>query len=197
MKWIVIAIVAFIAVYTAITLSFRKPGRAYQPYQDAKDKAVVQRLESAGFSRISANAERPADQRNAGLTVSSAPAVVTDSLGGLPSELRETLLDQPRLAQAFGQVNAPAEANRLLPYTIQFACASADNKQLLSNTYAYAREQEIVIVPEFEKIEGELLARTRETAVTLTIPGGTLQPGTYQVTLAGERGSKRWALVVH
>jgi len=40
MKWVVVAIVVFVAGYTVVNLLFRKPGRAYRPYQDAQDRAT-------------------------------------------------------------------------------------------------------------------------------------------------------------
>ena len=53
------------------------------------------------------------------------------------------------------------------------------------------------IVPEFERLGGELLARSRDSIVLLTVPGGTFKPGRYQVVLAGSRTSSAWTLQVH
>ena len=199
MKWVVAAIVIFIALYTVLTLQFRKTAPAYRPFQDSREKATVQRLKSAGYRRITATAERPAEggQARAAFTANAALADVTDFVGGLPTELKETLLDQPRIAQTFDKVRAPREVNRLFPYTVEFACGLPDNKQLLAGTYVYVKDEEIAIVTDFEVIEGELLARTRESTVLLTIPAGTLHEGTYRVTLVGARGSKQWTLQVH
>jgi hypothetical protein len=48
MKWIVVAIVAVIVPYTFLTLRYRRPGKAFEPYADMKDRANTMRLLSAG-----------------------------------------------------------------------------------------------------------------------------------------------------
>lgn len=197
MKWVALVIFVSIATYTAVTLHYRRPGRAYQPYHDNKEHVVVTRLRSAGYQRISAVSERPADPARAIAALSGTMVQATDQIGGVPDELKQIFVDQPRLPPSFSQVRAPSEAVVLLPYSLQFTCALPDNKQLLSATYVYVKDQEIAIVPDFEAMEGELLARTPESTVQLTIPGGTLHPGTYEVTLVGQRQSKRWPLQVH
>jgi hypothetical protein len=199
MKWVALVTFACIAIYTVVTLQFRKEAPAYRPFQDSKEKATVQRLRSAGFQRITATAERPADGAAlpAAFTSAMPLATVTDFVGGLPVDLKETLIDQPRLPHTVGNVRAPAEVNRLFPYHVQFTCGLPDNKQLLAGTHVYVREEEMAIVSNFEQIEGDLLARTREATVLLTLPAGTLHAGTYRVTLVGERGSMQWTLQVH
>jgi hypothetical protein len=197
MKWIVLAIVAFIAIYSFLTLRYRKPGPAYQPFHDAKEKATVHRLESAGFRRITATVERPAEAGAAIPLAHGTIATVQDAPGGVPAELKETLIDQPRLADRFEKVRATAQTSALLPYTIQFSCGLTDHKQLLSGAYVYLKEDEIAVVPEFEPIEGDLLARTKDSLVQVTIPSGTLPSGTYRVTLVGARACATWNLQVH
>jgi hypothetical protein len=197
MKWIALAIAVFIAGYTVITLQFRKPGPAHRPYQDARDRATVERLRSAGFQRVSVSAGRPADPARTAAGLRNNPATIKDALGGLPRELTETLLDQPHLPQDFSAVTASSTGNALMPYALQFTCTLPDKKGVLAETFVYIKEQQVVIVPHFEKLGGELLARSRESTVLLTLPAGTLQAGRYHVVLAGRRGSKQWTVQVH
>jgi len=198
MKWIAVSILVFITLYTFLTLHFRKPGKAYQPYQDSRDHATVSRLVSAGYQRIPASIDRPADAKSNQLSLGSThKAEIKEVAGGLPTELATTLIDQPVLPDSFSQINAPAEANTAFPYSVEFTCLLPDNKRLLSETYVYRKEQELVVVAGFEHLGGDLLARTKDVLVLLTVPAGTLQPGTYSVTLAGSRHSKQWTLQVH
>src|ERR1041385_8351505 len=91
MKWIVVAITVVIVPYTFITLHYRRPDKAFEPYADMKDRANTMRLLSAGFQRVSLAAARPADPvRGAAATVQPAP-------GGIPAALKTTLVDQPLL----------------------------------------------------------------------------------------------------
>lgn len=197
MKWIVLVIVLFIAGYTVLMLRYRKPGPGYQPYHDSREKATVARLESAGYTRVIATAERPADAQRTGLLLEGAPAEVHSARGGLPDELRQTLLDAPRLPQSFSRVRASSTANQLLPYTIEFTCVLLNHKQLLTGATVYRKETEVAIVADFEVMDGELLARTQESLVQLTLPGGSLPVGAYHVTLIGAVESKQWELQVH
>ena len=198
MKWIVLSIVISLTAYTYLTLHYRKAEPGYRPYQDSRDHATVSRLLSAGYNRITASVQLPADVRQTRVSLgSSRPAEVHEVPGGLPAELSSTLIDQPILPQDFSQISAPAEASTVIPYAVQFVCALPDNKHLPGETYVYRKDLELAIVPGFEHIDSDLLTRTREAIILLTVPVGTLQPGSYRVTLVGARHSKQWTLQVH
>jgi hypothetical protein len=86
MKWIVVSILLFIPIYTYLTLHYRRPGPAFNPYRDMRDRADVIRLLKAGYQRIAVDAARPAeDAAVEGGASSPAP-------GGLPDDLRKTLV---------------------------------------------------------------------------------------------------------
>jgi hypothetical protein len=198
MKWVALATASLLALYTFLTLSYRKPATSsHEPYREAKQRATIARLESAGYSRIYASADRPADPTSAAAAVHGPFSEVSTGPGGLDEELKRTLIDQPVLPPRVSDVHAPREAHVMLPYTVQFTCTSANNKQLLSGTYVYVRDQSIMIVPDFEKIAGDLLARTPQSVVEVTIPPGTLGAGTYHATLVGSEESRRWDVQVH
>jgi hypothetical protein len=197
MKWIVLSIVLFIAIYTFITLYFRKPGTAYQPYKDSKDRAVVQRLEQAGFQRVTASVSTPADPQHSAATLGKNLSTTQAITGGLPADLNETLLDKPALPESFANVVAPRSTSTLLPYAFQFTCTLPDKKAQFADAYVYVKGNEIAIIANFEAIGGDLLSRSRESAVLITLPGGTLKPGDYRVTLLGARSSCEWTLQVH
>ncbi len=197
MKWVALAIVAFIGSYTAVTLYYRRPTPAYQPFHDSKERVMVTRLRDAGYQRITAVTERPADPQRPPGAMAGPLTETADDAGGVPDELKELFIDQPRLPASFNQVRVPGEANQLLPYVLRFTCALPNHNQLLSETYVYVKDQEIAIVPDFEALDGDLLTRTPESTVQLTIPSGVLRAGSYQVRLIGRQQSKRWTLQVH
>lgn len=191
MKWIVIAIILIIVPYTFLTLRYRKPGPAFQPYADIKNRANVSRLLEAGYQRISIHAQRPADN----IPVSGG-ATVSAKSGGLPTELRSTLVELPLLPAEIIDVTAAPVANTLQSYAIQFTCALSNDKQQLGGADLYVRGDSIVITPTFEPVSGDLQNRTRQPLVLLTIPPGALKSGGYTVTLVGERLSRNWPLEV-
>lgn len=190
MKWIVLAILIFIPVYTYLTLHFRRPGPMFNPYGDMRDRADVIRLLKAGYHRVAVDASRPTE------TVQEAGTPSLPAPGGLPEELRKTLIESPLLPLEVNSVSAPATAVSGIDYTIGLNYTLQDNKRQLSGAHLYEREGEIVIVADFERLGGGLLARTREGSALLNIPPGALKPGSYHVILVGERASRSWTLSV-
>jgi hypothetical protein len=190
MKWIVVSILVFIPIYTYLTLHYRRPGPAFSPYGDMRDRADVIRLLKAGYQRIAIDAVRPAEDV-AGPGGASSPAP-----GGLPEDLRRTLVETPLMALEINSVSAAATAVSGIDYAIGLTYTIPDNKRQLSGAHIYEKPGEIVIVADFERLSGGLLSRTREGSVLLDIPPGSLRPGTYRVTLVGERASRTWTLRV-
>jgi hypothetical protein len=191
MKWVVVAIFVVIVPYTFLTLRYRKPGRAYEPAEDLKNRTNTARLLSAGYQRIAVTASLPVNS-------SAAPsaAAIKAVGGGLPSALRATLVEPPALPAEIGHVSAPANAVANAAYTLQFSCTLADNKAQISGAAVYVRQGEVVIAPESEKLSGGLLSRTRDHLTALTVPAGALKPGHYQVTIVGAQSSRAWTLDV-
>jgi hypothetical protein len=190
MKWIVASILVFIPIYTYLTLHYRRPGPAFNPYRDMRDRADVIRLLKAGYRRVSVEASRPVeDPHESSAAISPAP-------GGLPEDLRTTLIESPLLPLEVKTVSAAATAVSGIDYQITLDYTIPDNKRQLSGAHLYLKPGEIVIVPDFERLAGELLARTRDGSALLDVPPGSLRPGTYHVTLVGERASRSWTLHV-
>ncbi len=195
MKWVALVIIVSLAAYTYLTLHYRKTNPAYRAYQDTKDRAGVMRLLSAGFQRVVLTAQRPADPST---RINLGPAATTSSAaGGLDPEVGSSLLDLPLLPTEIMQISAAASVSALLAYPIQFTCTLSDNKRQLSGAELYIKDGTLTLLPTFEQLDGGLLARSRESVVLVTLPPGTLKPGTYKVTVVGERASRTWALQVH
>ena len=195
MKWVVLAIVLGLAGYTYLTLRYRKPGPAFQPYQDAVNRTTVSRLLSSGYQRIALAVERPADPQRTSVVLGGYASATTAS-SGLPPELDHALVGKPLLAETITAVTAAAEVTAAQPYRIQFSATLADHKRVISEAHLFRKNDSLVIVPVFEQIEGGLQARWLETTVLLTVPGGALPPGHYTTTLVGAHASRTWPLLV-
>lgn len=191
MKWVLLAIVIVIVPFTYLSLRFRKPGPAFRPYEDLKERANVTRLLSAGYRRIPLPAREPADPLG-----SRASAFIATTPGGLPEELRATLVASPRLPAEITRVSAPSSIHAGADYAIRFACNLPDFKRDLAGADLYLKADQIVIAPDYDKLDGGFLARTTENVVELTVPAGALKPGRYRVTLVGEKSSRAWILEV-
>ncbi|MDE3084527.1 MAG: hypothetical protein KGJ37_04810 [Verrucomicrobiota bacterium] len=191
MKWIIVAIVIFIPLYTWLTLHYRRPGQAYEPYAEARDRATVTRLLAAGYRRVELEAARPTEP-----LPESAPARITPANGGLPAGLAGALAELPLLPADITHVLAPRAASPDKPYVIEFTCRLPDDKEQLLDAQFYERGNELVFAPNFERAPGSLLLRSPENTVRLTVPAGVLKPGHYRVLLAGARQSQSWGLTV-
>ncbi|MDB6093745.1 MAG: hypothetical protein JWM32_1307 [Verrucomicrobia bacterium] len=192
MKWIVVAILVSIVAYTYLTLHYRRPGKAFSPYSDLKSRANTKRLLSAGYQRIVLDAGLPADA-----TLKPSDATIALTPAGLPATLRDSLIEIPQLPAEIAEVYAAASVNSMFAYPIDFRCTLPDNKQQLAGAELYVRDEEIIVTPDFDRLSGALLSRTRENLVRITVPAGSLKPGRYRVTLVGARASKAWTLQVH
>ena len=124
-------------------------------------------------------------------SATSAPAP-----GGLPAELKSTLVQAPLLPTDITRVSAPPQVSALLPYSFRFACTLPDHKRQLAGADLYLKGEEIVIAPDYEKLSGQLMARSTDNVIQLTVPAGALKPGSYRVTIAGQQSSRTWTLQV-
>ncbi|MDB6168198.1 MAG: hypothetical protein JWM88_1062 [Verrucomicrobia bacterium] len=192
MKWIVLVIVLGIGAYTYLTLHYRKPGPAFRPYADLKDRANTRRLLSAGYQRIALDADLPTDS-----SAQAPAAAVAAADAGLPPSLQSSLVDMPTLPAEIISVSAAGSASSMFAYPISFKCTLPDNRLQLAGAALYVRGDEIVVAPDFDRLAGGLLSRTRESLVRVTVPAGTLKPGSYRVTLVGAHASRAWSLQVH
>jgi len=195
MKWVILVIIACLIPYTWITVKYRKAEPAHQPYEDSKQRANVMRLLEAGYKRINVTAERPADPQKLASIV-NAPAVISEAPGGLPEGLASTLVETPEMPLSYSSVSAPSENAALLPYPILFTCTLGDQKHQLGGAQVFFHGESVVIVPHFEPLEGELTARSKETPVMITLPGGAFKTGRYTVLLAGSSQSRQWTFDV-
>jgi len=191
MKWIVLAIILTVVPYTIITLRYRKPGPAFEPYADMKNRANVVRLLAAGYQRIPLPATRPAD----GPSPQGGAAILPDT-AGVPEDLKSTLVEPPLLPADIIRIHAAADVESSASYPIELTCLPPDDRHQLRGAELYVRGDRAVIVPTFEPAGGDLVARGREIVVLLTVPAKALKPGRYMVTVAGERTSRSWPLEV-
>jgi hypothetical protein len=195
MKWVFLVILACIIPYTVITIKYRKETPAFEPYADSKERANAMRLLDAGYQRIKVSAVRPADPQLLFSTLTR-PAIVTDVAAGLTEGLAATLVEIPQLPLSFGAVTASSETTSLQPYVIVFTYKLADQKHQLGGAEVFLRGGSVEIVAQHERLSGELTARSKESTVVITLPGGALKNGRYTFHLAGSQHSRQWQVEV-
>ena len=194
-RWIVLAIVVFIGAYTFLRLYYGKRGRPFEPYHDLGEQAATQHLLKLGYQRIPVDIARPAEPLPSARVAPAADEVI-DALGGLPAELGGALALRPGLPAAVGVVAAPREAAAAGVYTLQFTCAQPDYQTQIRGALLYRKDRQLFLLPDFEKMSGHLLARSKESVVLANFSTQSLKPGRYTLTLCGGRTSKSWSFVV-
>ncbi len=203
MKWVALATVICLAAYTIFTLATlenRKTAKqTHEPWAEAQARAAkVRRAETAGYKLIAATTERPSDPAIMDEAISKFRASITPAPAGIPAEVGSILSPQPKIPDSINKIAAPATVAPKEPCQILYTCQLPDDQKLLADTSVYIKDNDIVIITNFDNLDGDLRVRTRETTVLLTIPGGTFSAGrTYTITLAARDESRRWTMLAN
>ena len=193
MKWIVVAIVIFMIGYTAVNFWFRKPGRAYRPYQDAQDRATVARLLAAGWQKMPVNTRRPVEKPAA----DDAPAAITRDFPGLGTELHDKFAEKPRLLATIDRVTAPTAVSHGEDYTLYFTASLSDLKAQMGELTLYRHGNELVLVPTLENLPGkELMSRWNDSSYSATFSTASLSPGRYSARIVAQGPAVAWSFTV-
>ena len=193
MKWIVAVILIFVAGYTLVNLYFRKPGRAYRPYQDAQDRATTARLLAAGWQKMPVDTRRPVEIPAADVT----PAAVTRGTPGLGADLEGRFAEKPRLLATIDRVVAPTAVARGRDYSAYFSASVLDLKAQVGDLSLYRKGHELVLIPSLESLPGrELKSRWNDSTYWVNFPTGNLPPGRYQVRIVAQGPAPKWAFTV-
>jgi len=192
MKWIIAAIIAFVIIYTAVNLYYRKPGPAYRPYQDAQDRATVARLLAAGWQKLTVTTRRPIEKMSA-----NGPAPLHRSALGLGADFEPNFAERPKLLATIDQVSAPAEVIHEQDYTIFFTASLTDLKAQVGDTALYHKGYALVLVPTAETLPGkELRSRWPDSNYAVTFSTTTLPPGRYEIRLVAKGPALAWSFIV-
>lgn len=193
MKWVAVAIVVSLALYTFLTLKYRRPGPAYRPYQDAQDRATTTRLLAGGWSLLPATVSRPVDKT----APAAAPAAITRGVGGLGIELEAALAEKPKLLASIDEVVAPGEVAHGTAYVARFTGTLPDLNAQLGDVTIYRRASTLVLMPTTEPLPGKkLLSRWNGNGYALSFPTTALPPGRYQVRLVSRGPAATWSFTV-
>ena len=193
MKWIVLAIAVFVVGYTVVNFYFRKPGKAYRPYQDAQDRATIARLLAAGWQKMPVDTRRPVEKPASDDT----PAPVTRDWPGLGSDLADKFAEKPKLLATIDKVTAPATITHGEDYSFYFTASLADLKAQVGELTLYRHGNELVLIPTIENLPGkELMSRWNDSTYTATFSTANLPPGRYSARIVAQGPAATWSFTV-
>ncbi len=185
MKWIVLAIVLFIAGYTLVNVYFRKSGRAYRPYEDMANRVTTTRLLDAGWRKIDLPIRRPVEK--AGFTGAS----VSRGGAGLGPNLAGLFAEPPVLAHSIDKATAPPTPRP--GSAVYFTASVTDQHWEVVRVQMLVRSHEVVLMPILEKMSaGEVLGRWHDADYAVELPLAELPPGRYQARLVSQGPAAQW-----
>jgi hypothetical protein len=192
MKYIVVAILVFVVIYTWVNLRYRKPGPGYRPYQDAQDRATVARLLAAGWHKMPVELERPIEAP----TFAGPPASIARDFPGL-GDLDQKFAEKPRLFASIDRVVSPASVRRGADYTVYFTASVTDLKEEMGELTLFRRDKEIVLLPTTEHLPGkDLRRRWNDSNYAATFSTADLAPGRYEARLVARGRAATWSFTV-
>jgi hypothetical protein len=193
MKWIVLAIAIFIVGYTLVNYYYRKPGRAFRPYQDMNDRATTARLLAAGWQKMPVDTRRPAEKPAADDT----PAAVTRDAAGLGADLEAKFAEKPKLLATIDRVVSPEAVAHGSDYAAYFTASLVDLKAQVGEVSLYRKGNELVLVPTTEPLPGkDLMSRWNDSTYWLSFSTANLPPGRYQMRIVARGPAVAWSFTV-
>lgn len=193
MKWIVVSIVVFVAGYTVVNLYFRKPGKAYRPYQDAQDRATTARLLAAGWHKLPLDTRRPVEKAGTDDT----PAAISRGAVGLGLDLDPNFAEKPRLTASIDRVTAPAAVAHGRDYSFFFTASLADLKVQVGDLTLYRHGNDLVLIPAVEALPGkQLMSRWNDADYAGTFSTADLAPGRYTMRIVARGPAATWSFTV-
>lgn len=192
MKWIVVAIVVFVIGYTIVNIYYRKPGRAYRPYQDAQDRATTVRLLAAGWQKVHVESRRPVEKPSV-----AAPAAITRGAVGLGPDLAPQFAEAPKLLKSIDKVVASSAVAHGADYTVYFTATLANQKSQVGDVSLYRKASELVLVPTIEPLPGkDLMSRWSDANYCISFSTESLAPGRYTMRIVAQGPAAAWSFTV-
>jgi len=211
MKWIILALLPCLAAYTFVSLQYRKPGPAFEPYHDLKAQAQIHQLLEAGYQRIpleirDAKGSRPLNKEPDFADYTKNPAnartlyalIAQTADGGLPQDLADTLIDPPHLPNSINTSLGPADLygeGADLVLKVEFYASA---KPVTAHLYVRENTAFVVIgLAAPDAPANDYFADRDEYRKWLIAPAVPLKPGRYTVHLVGAEESLRTDWHVH
>lgn len=179
--------------YTLVNLYFRKPGRAYRPYQDAQDRATIARLVAAGWQKIAVDLRRPAEKAFA----ATAPATISRDYIGVGSDLDEKFAEKPKLLATIDKVVSPSTVDHDKDYSLYFTGSLTDLKAQVGELTLYRKGNVLVLIPSIEPLPGsELMSRWNDSTYWVNFSTSNLPPGRYEMRIVANGPAAVWNFTI-
>ncbi|BET67450.1 hypothetical protein ASA1KI_23680 [Opitutales bacterium ASA1] len=202
MTWIVVAIVGYIATYTFINVSYRKPEGGHEPWAEAEARAEAVKQEGLlDWTRLRTTvAIAPADsppvvETSASVSRTPTPGALEKAL---PIELVLVIPARPELAPAPIRLVASTAVSAEAPLRLRVAFAGTAPVGL-GELYAFTKDRELHLFLQDETRPARdvaPLSLAPGVEAHLDVPAGTLEAGSWQGILYCADSTLRWNFTV-
>ncbi len=191
MKWVVLAIVVFIVVYTFVELRYRKTAKPHEPAAEMHEREAAARLQQAGWVKLPVEVRRPVEPAPMSL------AAIKHAGGGLGADLDSCFPEKPRLFKSIDEVSSPAFVRHGTDCVVYFTASMSDIIFQLGEVNLFQRGQDLMLVPTLDHLPGKsLFSRWDDARYAASFSTGTLPPGRYQVHLLASGRAAMWEIDV-
>jgi len=190
MKWIALTIVLGIAVYTWLTLEFRKPEPPNEPWNDQRARAEIAKLTAQGWDKREVPFEPVVEFPDSRGNVTLGPPMPIVAL------LRDQTLDPWHLPIGVTGSMAPGEWSAGQPYTAYLDLELDTDRMQIGGFTVFRKASHVVLVPRWERVPGDLIVRNRTARGRLLFNPGDVPPGSYTVTIVAIKSCATWHLEV-
>jgi len=111
--------------------------------------------------------------------------------------LRDKTLDPWHLPIEVTASMAPAEWSAGQPYTAYLKLDLDTDRMQIGGFTVFRKGSHLILVPRWERVPGDLIARTRTAAGRLLFAAGDVPAGEYTVTVVAIKSCATWRLTVH
>jgi hypothetical protein len=198
MKWIVLVIVAYIAGYTFINIAYRRPGSAYEPAAEARERSLrTVQTTMNGWSRVACGFTGMAfssDTESAAVAAKPLPIPLDRHL---PPDLPMIMPGEPALHPAAITVTAPARHDASGPLHVRLDFPDGATVPAFGEVLAYFKDHHLYLfIQDKRHVARDTQPIPAESPLHLVLPPTTLTAGTWQASVFTASQAFDWSFTV-
>lgn len=197
MKWIVLAIAAYVAGYTFINISYRKPsGSAHEPYAEARQRELrTVQTTMRGWTRLTcAFVEARPTPEAAAVSVQELPQPLDQHL---PRELPMIMPGEPALHPAAVTLQVPGRVTAAEALRLRLEFPETASVPAFGEVLAYTKDQRLyVFIQDQRHVARDARPTPAVSPIAIELPPAALTPGTWQASAFTASQALTWSFTV-
>lgn len=196
-KWIVLAILAYVVGYTFINIAYRKPsGSAHEPYAEARQRELrTVQTTMHGWTRLTCSfTEALSTPEPAAVSAEPLPQPLDQHL---PRELPMIMPGEPALHPANVTLHAPARLSASEALRLRLEFPETASVPAFGEVLAYAKENRLyVFIQDQRHVARDAQPTPAASPLAIELPPAALTPGTWQATAFTASQALTWSFTL-